>query len=306
MSKKIAVLGASGNLGGKIVEALLTKNASVLAVVRPSTDKQKIDRLKNLGAEIAIMQSKDIVEISNFFVGVDCVVSALSGLRETIIEDQQVFLDAAVLAKVPRFIPSDFSIDFRKLIPGNNRNLDLRRSFHYYLDKQPIKATTIFNGAFMDLLVKEMPLILKKQKRILCWGNKDQPLEFTHTLDVANYTASVALDSESPRILKITGDALSCNQFKELMSDITKTPYKIFRPGGIGLFNIMIKLTKFFSPSPTELYPPWQGMQYLRDMMDGKVETNTNDNKKYDAVDFKNIKTFLISEGYGNVSDQNA
>jgi hypothetical protein len=42
-------------------------------------------------------------------------VSALAGLRETIIDAQKVFLDAAVEANVQRFIPSDYSSDFTNL-----------------------------------------------------------------------------------------------------------------------------------------------------------------------------------------------
>ena len=59
-----------------------------------------------------------------------CVVSALQGLRDVIVETQTVLLDAAIKAEVPRFIPSDYSIDFTKFPPGENRNLDLRRDFH--------------------------------------------------------------------------------------------------------------------------------------------------------------------------------
>jgi len=40
------------------------------------------------------------------------VVSALAGLRDVIVETQAALLDAAIKARVPRFIPSDFSIDF--------------------------------------------------------------------------------------------------------------------------------------------------------------------------------------------------
>jgi hypothetical protein len=49
---------------------------------------------------------------------------------------------------------------FYKLEKGQNRNLDFRRTFHEYIEKTPIKATTIFNGPFMDLLTTDMPLIL--------------------------------------------------------------------------------------------------------------------------------------------------
>ena len=80
-------------------------------------------------------------------------------------------LDAAIKAHVPRFIPSDYSIDFTKFPPGENRNLDLRREFHTRLEKTSISATTIFNGAFADLPTGQMPLILFKLKRVLFWGD---------------------------------------------------------------------------------------------------------------------------------------
>jgi hypothetical protein len=78
------------------------------------------------------------------------VVSALQGLRDVIVETQTVLLDAAIRADVPRFIPSDYSIDFTRFPPRENRNLDLRRDFHKRLDETPVSATTIFNGAFAE------------------------------------------------------------------------------------------------------------------------------------------------------------
>ena len=55
------------------------------------------------------------------------MVSSLAGLRKVIIDAQKVLLDAAIAAGVPRFIPSDYSLDFTRFSDGENRNLDLRR-----------------------------------------------------------------------------------------------------------------------------------------------------------------------------------
>ncbi len=160
----------------------------------------------------------------------------------------------------------------------------------------PIRATTIFNGAFMDLLTTDMPLILFKQKRILCWGNPNQILEFTTTYNVAEFTAEVAIDDNSPRYLRIAGDRLSCNNFVELLSELKHEKYKLFKPGGISLLNIVIKLTRFFSPSKNELYPAWQGMQYMRDMMEGRIIFQKYDNDKYLNIKWTSVKEFLIKE----------
>jgi hypothetical protein len=289
----VLIAGATGNLGGKIVDFLIHKGANVKAIVRKETDFQKIKQLEEKGVSVFQADINDKNEIAKHCIGVDCVISALSGLRETIIDTQKVLLDAAVDAKVPRFIPSDYSSDFTNLVKGQNRNLDLRREFHEYLDKAPIKATSIFNGPFMDLLTTDMPLILFKKRRILCWGNPDQIIEFTTTYNVAEFTANVVLDTNTPRYMSIAGDRLNCNDFVKLLTELTSEQYKLFRPGGIGLLNFLIKVAKFFSPSGNELYPAWQGMQYMRDMMEERIIFTSYDNDRYKNIHWKTAKEFL-------------
>ncbi len=294
MNKTVVVVGATGNLGGKIIHALLGKGAVVRAIVRLETNQDKINELKQKGVQVFQVDMTNQSEIAQHCAGAVCVVSALSGLKETIIDAQKIVLDAAVEAKVAKFIPSDFAIDFTNLVVGENRNLDLRRDFHAYLDKADIKATTLFNGPFMELLTTDMPLILFKQKRILCWGNPDQIMEFTTTDNIAAFTAEVALDKDTPRYMRIAGDRLTCNDFVKLLSELTGKQYKLFRPGGIGLFKIIIRLTKFFSPSKHELYPAWQGMQYMRDMMEGRIIFQKYDNDRYADIRWTTVKEFLL------------
>jgi nucleoside-diphosphate-sugar epimerase len=296
MRKTIVVAGATGNLGGKIIKALLTKDVEVRAIVRLETDIKKIKGLEQKGVKVFPVDTSNQSEISKHCIGAHCLVSALAGLKETVIDTQKIFLDAAVQANVPRFIPSDYSSDFTNLKEGQNRNLDFRRKFHESLDKTPIKATTIFNGPFMDLLTTDMPLILFKQKWILCWGNANQILEFTTTDNVAEFTAAAAVDDNTPRYLRIAGDKLTCNDFVKLLSELTNKKYKIFRPGGIGLLNFLIKVTRFFSPSENELYPAWQGMQYMRDIMEGRIIFQKYDNDRYSYIKWTSVKEFLVNE----------
>jgi nucleoside-diphosphate-sugar epimerase len=296
MRKIIVVAGATGNLGGKIVKELLAKDVEVRAIIRLETDIKKIKDLEQKGVKVFQVYTSNKSEISKHCIGAHCLVSALAGLSETVIDTQKIFLDAAVEANVQRFIPSDYSSDFTNLVDGQNRNLDFRRKFHEYLDKTPIKATTIFNGPFMDLLTTDMPLILFKQKRILCWGNADQILEFTTTDNVAEFTAAAAFDENTPRYLRIAGDKLSCNDFVKLLTELTRKQYKIFKPGGIGLLNFLIKVTRFFSPSEKELYPAWQGMQYMRDIMEGRIIFQKYDNDRYSNIKWTSVKEFLVNE----------
>ncbi len=296
MNKIILVVGATGNLGNKIVNALLGKGSEIRAIVRRETNQEKITQLERKGVKIFIVDMNNKSEIANACTGVHCVVSALAGLRDVIINTQKTLLEAAIEAKVSRFIPSDYSIDFTNLVDGENRNLDLRREFHTFLVNAPIKVTTIFNGAFMDLLTAEMPLILFKFKKILYWGNPAIKMDLTTTFNVAEFTANAALDENTPRYLHIAGESVNAFDVQKIMSDITDLKFGMFNPGGIGLFNAMIKVAKFFGGNSKDLYPAWQGMQYMRDMMEGRAVIKSHDNNRYKDIRWTSVKEFLISE----------
>src|SRR5208282_2725011 len=130
----IVVAGATGNLGGRIARALVERGAGVRALVRRGTARDKLERLEKLGVTIALVDLSSASQVTPACSGAACVVSVLAGLRDVIVEAQTVLLDAAIKAGVPRFIPSDYSIDFTKFPPGGNRNLDLRREFHQRLE----------------------------------------------------------------------------------------------------------------------------------------------------------------------------
>jgi nucleoside-diphosphate-sugar epimerase len=293
MKKIILVAGATGNLGERIINALLDRGAEVRAVVRSGCDIEKLNKLEKLGVKIFTVNMSNVEEISNACIGVFCVVSALQGLHEVIVDTQRVLLDAAIAAGVFRFIPSDYSIDFTKFPPGENRNLDLRRDFHKYLDKTSISATTIFNGAFAELLTGQMPLIFFKLKRILYWGNADQRMDFTTMNDTAAFTANAALDPSTPRILRIAGDQVSARELTTVMSEVTGKKFRLLRAGGLGMLGTLIKVARTVAPGEKEAYPAWQGMQYMRNMFDGLAKLEPLDNDRYPDMHWTTLRDVL-------------
>ncbi len=294
MDKKIIVVaGGTGNLGGRIVKALLNKGAEVRVLVRLTSDIEKINQLEQLGAKVIRLDMSNEKEISSACIGASCVVSALAGLRDVIIDTQKILLNGVILSGVSRFIPSDYSLDFTKFTEGENRNLDLRREFHKYLDATSISATTIFNGAFMDMLTNEIPMIIFKKKLVLYWGNADHKMSFTTLDDTAMFTANVALDTSSPRYLTVSGDQISPREIREVMNDLSGQKYRLLKTGGLGLLSMLIKIAKTIAPAQHELYPAWQGMQYMRNMMDKRATLNSTDNNRYSDMKWTKVKDLL-------------
>jgi nucleoside-diphosphate-sugar epimerase len=291
----IVLAGATGDLGHRIALALLDRGAQVRALVRPGNTKPEVAALRERGAEVIAVDFKDAAALTQACTGASCVVSALSGLRDVIVDAQTQLLEAAVAAGVPRFIPSDYAIDFTKLPEGSNRNLDLRREFGRRLDQAPIQATSILNGMFMDLLTGQAPVVLFKIKRVLYWGSADQPLDFTTTADTAAYTAAAALDPTTPRYLRVAGEVATVRDLQAAAGAVTGQRFRRLRAGGLWLLKLMIRITRRLAPAPKEVFPPWQGMQYLHNMFTGLPKFASLDNDRYPDLKWTKVRDVLAT-----------
>lgn len=286
-AQTVALAGIGGDLGGRIAAALVARGVRVRALVRSGST------VPVPGVTAVSVDYADAASLVAACRGADCVVSALNGLEPVILDAQGRLLDAAVVAGVPRFIPSDFSLDFTGTQPGDNRNLDLRRAFMARVDRTPIRATSILNGAFADLLTGDAPIVLQRPRKVLYWGDADQLFDFTTKDDVARYTASAALDPAAPRFLRIAGDVVTARELAATMSDLTGRPFGLWRAGGLGRLGLLIRVVRALTPASDAVFPAWQGMQYLRDMASGRGKLAPLDNDRYGTVSWTDARTVL-------------
>lgn len=291
--QRIILAGATGRLGRRIASSLIGRGAEVGALIRRDASIDKVNELQKLGATIVEVDFSNASQLSDVCQGADCVVSALAGLRNVIVDAQTQLLEAAVKAGVPRFIPSDYCIDYTKLTPGNNRNLDARREFNERLNNYPIAATSVLSGMFTDLLTGQAPVVLFEKKKVLYWGNADQLMDFTTMDNTAEFTAAAALDPVTPRYLRVAGDQISARGLSMVASELTGNRFKLLRPGSLGAFNVIINVMRRLMPAPDDLYPPWQGMQYLRDMLSGEAKLEPLDNRRYSGIRWTTVQDVL-------------
>jgi nucleoside-diphosphate-sugar epimerase len=113
-------------LGSLIVAAVIDKGTvEVKAIVRSSNDshqekRQKIDAMKAKGAGIVeghLIKPETLLQTC---AEVDVIVSAV-GNNDVTVLGQKNWIDAAKQQGVKRFIPSDYSVDYRKLSLGRQR-----------------------------------------------------------------------------------------------------------------------------------------------------------------------------------------
>lgn len=296
MADLVVVAGATGDLGGRIARALVARGAAVRALVRPATPDQRTGPLAQAGVEVAPVDFADAPALSAACRGAVCVVSALSGLEDVIVTAQGRLLDAAVAAGVPRFIPSDFSIDYRAIPPEENRNFALRKRFRERLDAAPIRATSIWNGAFMDMVVGQMPLIVRPLRRVIWLGRRDRKLQMTTKDDTAAVTAAAALDPDAPRNLHIAGSEVTVDDLARIMTELTGKRYRTLHAASLGGLKRLIAVVRRLFPQPGQVFPAWQGMQYLHNMFAGLAPTAGVDNGRYPGIRFTTVREVLARD----------
>lgn len=194
--------------------------------------------------------------------------------------------------KAPRFIPSDFSLDFTKTKIGSNRNLNLRRAFHTELKKSGIAWTSILNGGVMDLMV-DSPMINHKSHRVAYIGSQTQLLDFATMVDTAAYTAEVAIDpNPTPNFLRIASHTLRVKDIAQAQSNVEGATYKPLWMGTVGSMELMIRVIHFFG-GENDVFPAWQGMQYMANMFSGAGKLEPLDNDRYPNLTWLKAEDFF-------------
>lgn len=243
----VAIAGATGGLGQLIVKEVIKRGVSVKVLVRPRTDPSRTENLRGAGVTIVQVDLSDVLALIRELTGAICVVSTLQGLKDVILSAQSKLQEASVAAKVPRFTPSDYSLDFTKTKLGSNRNLDLRRQFHVQLEKSGIAWTSILNGGFTDLLVGDSPMINHRSRKVAYVGKATQLLDFTTMADTAAYTAAVATDPNlAPKFFRIAGDVVSVKDIADAEGQVESVQYRLSWMGNVWFLEFIIRILRIF------------------------------------------------------------
>lgn len=295
MTRTVLVAGATGDLGGRIVRELLQHDTRVRVLTRPGSTRGEELFGGRARVNVVAADYADPHALTAALTGVDVVVSAVNGTAPVIIDAQRALLDAAVRAGVPRFVPSDYSADYRRIALGSNRNFELRRQFAADVDAAPIHATSVLNGAFTDMLTGQAPLISFSLHCVLFWSSPDQVLDFTTKDDAAAVTALVALDDDAPRVVEVAGDRVSARDVARTMTELTGTPFRLQWAGTTGSLSLMSTLMRRTSRVSDDPFPAWQGMQYFVSMFTGQAQLRHVDNARYGQREWTRVRDVLAA-----------
>ena len=101
------------------------------------------------------------------------------------------------------------------------------------------------------------------------------------------------MDDTTPRYLYIAGEVTNVRGLQKSATEATGEEFGAMRIGSLGVLRTMIKWVRTLMPKSDEVFPPWQGMQYLHDMFTGLPKLNPNDNNRYGHRAWTSVKDIL-------------
>src|SRR4051812_41857642 len=188
--RPVLVVGATGDVGGKVVDALLALGKPVRALVRPTSDAGKLEAR---GVEIARGDMLDPASLVAAMTGVDAVISTAAGYTRggPQAEDidtlgQSNLADAAKTAGVRRFVLTS--------ILTSDQTPDVPHFWHKKLAEDRLESlgvpfVALRPGAFLDQVARFGGNPLESHS-IMWLGDPGIPLTFVLTRDLAGYLAT--------------------------------------------------------------------------------------------------------------------
>ena len=225
----VLVVGGTGNLGGKVVDALLARGKEVRVLVRPATDASG---LQERGVHVVRGDMLDRESLVRAMTGADAVVSTAAGYTRGGKDAHDIdtvgnrnLAEAAKEAGVRRFVlTSILTCDRTPGVPHFwHKKLTEDR-----LEQLGVPFVALRPGAFLDqvLQMRGNPF----EKRTVMWlGSPDVKLTFVLTTDLARYLAEAVDAPVGPaERIDIGWDRpISITEFARIGSRITGAPLMV-------------------------------------------------------------------------------
>ncbi|KAE8153642.1 nmrA-like family protein [Aspergillus avenaceus] len=217
----VGIAGITGKFGRCILARLLRNPGVKIRGYCRQFKNLPIALLHSDNVQIIKGQSDDLQKVRTFVTGCDVVICCYLGAPALMVDGQKVLIDACELEGVPRYIASDYSLDYTKLEYGQIPPKDAMKDILAYLETKKVEGVHVMIGAFMETLLSPFLGMYHASSHTLnYWGAGDEPWEVTTYQNAADFVASVALDRDAVGFHRFIGDSKSIRQIAEAFEEV--------------------------------------------------------------------------------------
>ncbi|KAH2481409.1 hypothetical protein KXW70_009096, partial [Aspergillus fumigatus] len=158
-------------------------------------------------------QSDDEKALRTFAKDNDVVICCYLGDHNLMINGQKSLIDACESEGVPRYVASDYSLDFTKLELGKLPPKDPMKHVKQYLETKKVQGVHVLIGIFMETFFTTFFNVWRPQeKAFYYWGTGEEIWESTSYDNAAQYVAAVAQDKAAVGVHRFLGDRKSIRE----------------------------------------------------------------------------------------------
>lgn len=202
------IAGSTGLLGSEICRLLKEGEKSVRALVRATSDQEKLAGLQKCGAELFQGDLRDSASLDAACQGAAAVISTVSSMpfsyqpgendiRTVDTEGQMNLIDAAKAAGVEHFIYTSFTMD--NDFPLRNA----KRKVEKHLKASGLTYTILRAGYFMEVWLSPAVGFDAENAKAQIYGSGENPVSWISFLDVAKFAVQCL---ENPDTVNATFD----------------------------------------------------------------------------------------------------
>ncbi|KAM0417024.1 hypothetical protein ACHAPT_012990 [Fusarium lateritium] len=228
MSFTVAIASVTGRFGQRLTAELLKKSdVTIRGLVR---DPSKLPESFRSASSFQLVQGDawDEAALRSLVKGADVVICTYAGDDRLMIDGQKLLIDVSEAEGVPRFVASDYTIDYTKLEYGQLPAKDPMKRVHEYLQGKRIRGVHVLIGAFMDTFWSSWFGVFNPDEPSLSlWGTGDETWEFTSYQNAAEFVAALALDAGAVGFQSFLGDRRTTRQIIQDFEEVYNVKPKV-------------------------------------------------------------------------------
>ncbi len=199
------VVGATGMVGSEVCRRLTAAGKGVRALVRTSSDPNKVSQLRAMGVETVQGDLRDRASLEAACKGVEAVITTASSMpfsyapgendiRTTDLNGELSLVDAAKAAKVRHFVYTSFSGNLDLDFPLRNA----KRAVEKHLQQSGMVYTILRPSCFMEVWLSPAVGFDPANARAVIYGDGSKPLSWIAVGDVVSF-AVASLENPAAR-----------------------------------------------------------------------------------------------------------
>ncbi|KAI5922442.1 hypothetical protein F4810DRAFT_711556 [Camillea tinctor] len=285
MTITVGLAGITGKFGHLLAKHLLRNEDVLLRGYSRNAGKVSPEISSSPRVKLFEGDAFDEAKIAPFVEGCDVVICSYLGDNKLMVDGQKKLIDACEVSNVPRYIASDWAVDYTKLQLGELFPKDPMKHVKAYLEtKNTVKGVHILIGCFMDTVFSPfLGLVDVQNNTFKYWGDGTELWESTSYNNAAEFTAKVAIDSSAVGIKKYLGDSKTVKEiaaYYEKVYDIKPTLQHL---GSLDELKTRMHALRAEKPAEVLSYMPFYFVYYW---LNGSTAVGPNTDNGY----YKDVK----------------